>query len=641
MQITIKPYFRSVIIDGEEVREMVTPFPDFLNHLAAVSCEASDTSPHTITRVEGVHRYVTHFIAREYYYEHLDAFISWFYTEKQAQIDKAVIDQTNLEQTVKDITDPKFTIVEDEIHQHDVTNLFYNAGLKTVNLVKGNISTLTTTIPEATDNLSGLMTSGDVSSLRNLEAKVNSLINQGIWRATYSTYAEMLTDNPNMIVSEASWNLGDFVYVQADEQYDPANRPLTTYVVTSTGGNTYQLLFRKVEPTNSGVATATNSTLGVVKGTENTKGKVYVETDGSMSVLGWDEVQINHAPAIMTIEEIEEFNDGGDKYPDLVGKRVLVTDEDIETIAPSIPLFGIAHVPFKAVVPGFLSLTKNNGTLLGNILPEAYQELVNLKANGESNILTFAQYDAAIVANGVCGSFALDENTESFKVPYIGNTYIGGTPESVDFDIQIKVFGRITNIATLNVDEILSTISSIKTSNQSGQVKVNYLNLKVTGTTANTISYPSFRLSTYTISPKPVTKWPTKSVEEGINIYETGMYVMGLNENADRLRENPIEGQVHRWRIIGSFTNKSSTNGGAMVFSLVNPDSTFSVTDAITLPTDVTTGLFSAELTTIADSASLATGKGYKLGITTSFTDNNMVITINSITRVSEAIDPF
>ena len=723
MQITIKPYFRSVIIDGEEVREMVTPFPDFLNHLAAVSCEASDTSPHTITRVEGVHRYVTHFIAREYYYEHLDAFISWFYTEKQAQIDKAVADQANLEQTVKDITDPKFAVVEDEIHQHEVTNLFYNAGLKTVNLVKGNISTLTATIPEATDNVSGLMTSGDVSSLRDLEAKVNSLINQGIWRATYSTYAEMLTDNPNMIVSDAIWNLGDFVYVQADEQYDPADKPLTSYVVTSTGGNTYQLVFRKVEPTNSGVATATNSALGVVKGTENTKGKVYVETDGSMSVLGWDEVQTNHAPAIMTIEEIEEFNDGGDKYPDLVGKRVLVTDEDIETIAPSIPLFGVVHVPFKTVVPGFLSLTKDNGTLLGNILPEAYQELVNLKANGESNILTFAQYDAAIAANGVCGSFALDENTKSFKVPYIPNLYIRGLdvsttigqyqidqmrpitgelsggegsvtnpfptinptvqtgalralsvssgymtigssgyqsslkidssllginysgtdthPMSVIFDIQLKVFGRITNIATLNVDEILSTISSIKASNQSGQVKVNYLNLKVTGTTANTISYPSFRLSTYTTSPKPVTKWPTKSVEEGINIYETGMYVMGLNENADRLRENPIEGQVHRWRIIGSFTNKSSTNGGAMVFSLVNPDSTFSVTDAITLPTGVTTGLFSAELTTIADSASLATGKGYKLGITASFTDNNMAITINSITRVSEAIDPF
>ena len=34
-------------------------------------------------------------------------------------------------------------------------------------------------------------------------------------------------------------------------------------------------------------------------------------------------------------------------------------------------------------------------------------------------------------------------------------------------------------------------------------------------------------------------------------------------------------------------------------------------------------------------------GKGYKLGITTSFTDNNMTITISPITRVSEAIDPF
>lgn len=638
MQITIKPYFRSVIIDGEEVREIVTPFPDFLNSLAAVSCEASDTSPHKITRVEGVHRYVTHFIAREYYYEHLDAFIDWFYTEKQAQINKLAVDQANLEQTINTIVDPRFDTVEDEIHQHEVTNLFYNAGLKTVNLVKGNISTLTATIPEATDNVSGLMTSGDVSSLRNLEAKVNSLINQGIWRATYHNYAEMLTANPDMIVSEPLWNLGDFVYVQADEQYNPIEKPLTSYVVTSTGGNTYQLVFRKVEPVSSGVATATNTALGVVKGTESTKGKVYVETDGSMSVVGWDEVQINHTPAIMTIEEIEEFNDGGDKYPDLVGKRVLVTDEDIETIAPSIPLFGVVHVPFKTVVPGFLSLTKDNGTLLGNILPEAYQELVNLKANGESNILTFAQYDAAIVADGVCDNFALDEDTTSFKVPYIDiSTYTMSTA----FDVQIKVFGRITNIATLNVDEILSTISSIKASNQSGQVKVNYLNLKITGTTANTISYPSFRLSTYTTSPKPITRWPSKSIEEGINLYETGMYVMGINESADRLRENPVEGQVHRWRIIGSFTNKGSTNSGAMIFSLANPNSTFSVTDTITLPTGVTSSLFSAELTTVADSASLAVGRGYRLGITTSFTDNNMAITIDSITRVSEAIDPF
>ena len=36
-----------------------------------------------------------------------------------------------------------------------------------------------------------------------------------------------------------------------------------------------------------------------------------------------------------------------------------------------------------------------------------------------------------------------------------------------------------------------------------------------------------------------------------------------------------------------------------------------------------------------------AVGRGYRLGITTSFTDNNMATTIDSITRVSEAIDPF
>ena len=263
MQITIKPYFRSVIIDGEEVREMVTPFPDFLNHLAAVSCEASDTSPHTITRVEGVHRYVTHFIAREYYYEHIGEFIDWFYTEKQAQLDKAIADQANLEQTVTDVIDPQLIQIAQTITSNEIRSLYYNTNLRTLNAVKGN-STLTATIPLASPNTAGLMTEADFTSFKTIEREVNNVINKGSWRATYSTYDDMLEANPDLRVQDSSWEVGDFVYVQNDDHYDPTTVHTTSYSVTTVLGSDVRILaFNKVEPTSVTINPATTTRYGV------------------------------------------------------------------------------------------------------------------------------------------------------------------------------------------------------------------------------------------------------------------------------------------------------------------------------------------------------------------------------------------
>jgi hypothetical protein len=106
-----------------------------------------------------------------------------------------------------------------------------------------------------------------------------------------------------------------------------------------------------------------------------------------------------------------------------------------------------------------------------------------------------------------------------------------------------------------------------------------------------------------------------------------------------RLRENNIPGQTHRWRIIGSYENKAQGNNGELQFLLVNPDSGFYVTDQITLPSNKTEGQFTIELMTIADDASLAVGRGYLLRAATSFADNNLVVKIDSITRISFAVE--
>lgn len=85
MYVDINPYDRSVTIDGVKVKEKVHSFPDKLNHLSTISCEY-DAATDTITDVHNVHRYVSHFIAREYYYEHLKEFVDWYYLEQEAQL---------------------------------------------------------------------------------------------------------------------------------------------------------------------------------------------------------------------------------------------------------------------------------------------------------------------------------------------------------------------------------------------------------------------------------------------------------------------------------------------------------------------------------------------------------------------------
>jgi hypothetical protein len=61
------------------------------------------------------------------------------------------------------------------------------------------------------------------------------------------------------------------------------------------------------------VTQASNTTLGIVMGDTSTPGKVYVEADGTMSVIGWDEAQTdieNNATAITSLEENKVDKEG-------------------------------------------------------------------------------------------------------------------------------------------------------------------------------------------------------------------------------------------------------------------------------------------------------------------------------------------
>lgn len=172
--------------------------------------------------------------------------------------------------------------------------------------------------------------------------------------------------------------------------------------------------------------------------------------------------------------------------------------------------------------------------------------------------------------------------------------------------------------------------------NHAGQIKANYTGLQISNVTANQEYTMPLHTATPTISDAPTTIYPSGSA----TTYNPAMFIPGDNPPTTmRLRENNIPGQSHRWRIIGGYENKAQGNNGELQLILKNPDSGFSVTDQITLPSDKTSGIFTMELMTIADNASLAVGRGYQLIAQTSFTDNNLVVRVDSITRISFAVE--
>lgn len=166
--------------------------------------------------------------------------------------------------------------------------------------------------------------------------------------------------------------------------------------------------------------------------------------------------------------------------------------------------------------------------------------------------------------------------------------------------------------------------------NNSGQIKVNYTGLSRSNVTQNTVYTMPINTATATVVASPTTTYPFNSPQDYSAMY---------NAASQKLRENNIPGQVHRWRIQGNYSGKATGNNGQLQFRLRNLDSGFIVTSESTLPSGLSTGNFTYEFTTIADNDSLATGRGYILELVTSFTDANLVVNVTSILRDSEATE--
>ena len=139
-------------------------------------------------------------------------------------------------------------------------------------------SQYTKTIPAVSDEAMGIMTPEAYNEITALRNDVNTLINLGgrFIGVSFATKAALTA-----YAVSSSVTTGDFTYVIDDETHSGAT---TRYVRNET---TWDYTFI-IEYDPIGIANST--TLGTVK-SSTTDGKVFVETDGTMSVMGWDDVK--------------------------------------------------------------------------------------------------------------------------------------------------------------------------------------------------------------------------------------------------------------------------------------------------------------------------------------------------------------
>lgn len=212
--------------------------------------------------------------------------------------------------------------------------------------------------------------------------------------------------------------------------------------------------------------------------------------------------------------------------------------------------------------------------------------------------------------------------------------------ETLVRDTDLTGLSLATSTDVVDTDTVLQAIGKLQskfdnTHNEAGQVKVNYTGLSVSNFTANTYKTFDIISATTSVVGSPTTTYPHSTPNSYAGFFDGAR---GNTPNG-RLIENPINGQVHSWRIQGTFSGKSTSHGGVEILHirLRNPVSGFIILKSVVLSDELATGDFSEELISIADGASIPSPDGYVLEAAFSKTDSGLTVQIDTITRISYA----
>lgn len=187
------------------------------------------------------------------------------------------------------------TTVISELDVQQQTTGEYVVSSSATNLKTKDITTSSWELGLASSAKTGLMPKESYQAIDDLQSRVSSLESGGIWRATFATYQALIESYPDLNVSSTDWTVNDYVEVESDSNYD--GDPTRYAVVVN--GQVKTLVFQK--RMQAAVQIATASSTGVVLGSADTaenKYKIFVENDGSMSLIGANNVEANLSVAV-------------------------------------------------------------------------------------------------------------------------------------------------------------------------------------------------------------------------------------------------------------------------------------------------------------------------------------------------------
>jgi hypothetical protein len=187
-----------------------------------------------------------------------------------------------IDDAIEDISGP---LKNNVIKGITVSDTGSNLVLSSVNLETNAVTSATLMMPIADDTRNGYMPFNDHVTIQELVSDVNTLKNLSgrFIGISFPTLADL-----KAYVIPSTVQDGDFTYVLDDEDYDGA---ITRYVYDEDATGTFKWEYTftvKEDP----VGIATTTTPGIVLSSE-AAGQVYVETDGTMSLVGYDSITGN------------------------------------------------------------------------------------------------------------------------------------------------------------------------------------------------------------------------------------------------------------------------------------------------------------------------------------------------------------
>lgn len=146
------------------------------------------------------------------------------------------------------------------------------------NILTGATSTSTITMPVANSNQAGVMNATTYQSIQSNAENINALLNGAV-------AVENLPASPTQAQLTTAWQTatGLTTLINRAQIFDQSNSKVWTYY---TNTSTWYSASAGGSIT---VNTATNSSLGIVMGDATTDGKMFVESNGTMSLNGWDQ----------------------------------------------------------------------------------------------------------------------------------------------------------------------------------------------------------------------------------------------------------------------------------------------------------------------------------------------------------------